>query len=81
MIIAADHSCHSAEFRRTDAGQAAVASTVTADLHHILDQTLDCLFFAQFSFKAFAEGIDDGLSERLASALSRSVPTGLHLGP
>ena len=52
---------------------------MAADLHHILDQTLDCLFFAQFSFKAFAKGIDDGLSERLASVVL-IVSLGRHLG-
>jgi hypothetical protein len=42
---------------------------VAADFHHILDQTLDCLFFAQFSFEAFAKGIDNGLGESLTGAL------------
>jgi hypothetical protein len=42
---------------------------VSADFHHVLDQTLDRLVLAQFSFEAFAKGVDDGLSQRLACTL------------
>jgi hypothetical protein len=42
---------------------------VEADFHHVLDQILDRLVFSQFSFEAFAKGVDHGLSQRLACAL------------
>jgi hypothetical protein len=42
--------------------------TVSADFHHVLNQTLDRLVLAQFSFEAFAKGVDYGLSQRLAYA-------------
>jgi hypothetical protein len=42
---------------------------VAADLHHILDQILDRLVFAQLSVKAFAKPVNYRLGQCLACAL------------
>jgi len=65
--------------------------TVAADFHHVLDQILDGLVFAQFSLEAFAERVNYALSQRLApvrwarARASRSasgMPRGMmHLSP
>jgi hypothetical protein len=42
---------------------------MAADLHHVFDQSLDCLIFAEFSLKTLTKSIDDRLGKRLSCAL------------
>jgi hypothetical protein len=44
-------------------------SAVPADLHHIFDETLDCLLFPLFSLKTFAKRINYSLGQRFSGAL------------
>jgi hypothetical protein len=43
--------------------------TVAADVHDVLDQTLDQLVFTQFPFETLAKRVNDRLGERLTGAL------------
>ena len=43
--------------------------TVSADLYHVIDQTLDSLVRAQLSLEAFAKCVNYGLGQCLAGAL------------
>jgi hypothetical protein len=45
---------------------------VAADFHHVLDQTLDRLVFAQFSLEAFAKRANYGLGQCLSAALRQA---------
>ena len=47
MITAEDRYCHSQEYRQGRRVEQAARHSGAADLHHILDQTLDRLDFAQ----------------------------------
>jgi hypothetical protein len=42
---------------------------VPADVHDVLDQTLDRLVFTQFPFETLAKRVNDGLGERLTGTL------------
>ena len=46
---------------------------VAADLHHVLNQTLDRLLFVQFSLKAFAKRFNYGLGQRLSCSLGQGA--------
>jgi hypothetical protein len=46
---------------------------MAADLHHVLDQSLDCLLFAEFSLKTLTKSIDDRLGKRLSCVLRWSL--------
>jgi hypothetical protein len=53
---------------------------VAADFHHVLDQTLDRLVCAQFSFKALAKRVNNGLGQRLSCALSQRSRQPISIG-
>ena len=46
---------------------------MAADLHHVFDQSLDCLLFAEFSLKTLTKSIDDRLGKRLSCALRQRL--------
>jgi hypothetical protein len=54
---------------------------MAADLHHVFDQSLDCLLFAEFSLKTLTKSIDDRLGKRLLCAAPAPAPGDRQLSP